>query len=86
MPDDVNDIDCLTALRRLWDYLDEELTEERMEEVRYHLSICEACLPHHDISRRFLEALRRTRDERVASVTLRARVMARLSESGYRPS
>jgi anti-sigma factor (TIGR02949 family) len=83
MPNEVNDIDCLTALQRLWDYLDAELTEERMAEVRHHLAICEMCLPHHDIARRFLDALQRSREERVASVTLRARVVARLTESGY---
>ena len=30
-------IDCRSAVQKLWDYLDEELTPERMDAVREHL-------------------------------------------------
>lgn len=83
MPDEARDIDCLTALRRLWEFLDEELTDERMEEVRHHLAICEDCLPHHDFACRFLAALRHVRESQTAPVTLRTRLMVRLSEVGF---
>ncbi len=83
MPEHAQEIDCLTAVRQLWDYLDEELSEERMAAVRHHLARCERCLPHHDFSRRFLEALHETRKERVMPPELRLRVMERLTEAGF---
>ena len=83
MHNDVHDIDCPSALKQLWDYLDHELTDERMAEVGKHLTSCQRCLPHHDFARRFLDALRSTREEKLAPVELRATVMRKLSESGY---
>ena len=83
MPNEARDIDCLTALRQLWDFLDEELTEERMDEVRHHLALCEDCLPHHDFACRFLDALRRSREAQAAPATLRARLLVRLTQSGF---
>jgi anti-sigma factor RsiW len=62
MPD-VPDIDCLTAVRQLWDFLDDELTDERMAMVRQHLAQCRRCLPHHDFAKLFLQAVRATREE-----------------------
>jgi len=83
MPNDTRDIDCLTAVRQLWDYLDEELTDQRMDTVRRHLVRCERCLPHHDFARHFLDAVRATRDERLMPAELRARVMQLLAEAGF---
>ncbi len=39
-------IDCVTAVRRLWDYLDARLPSLRREEVEAHLAACAACPPH----------------------------------------
>jgi predicted anti-sigma-YlaC factor YlaD len=39
-------IDCETAMRRLWDYLDERLANISRAEVDAHLSACEACRSH----------------------------------------
>jgi hypothetical protein len=39
-PDNVRAIDCQTAVRQLWDYLDEELDDQRMGEVKRHLDSC----------------------------------------------
>jgi anti-sigma factor (TIGR02949 family) len=82
-PNDVPEIDCLTAVRQLWDYLDQELTEDRMAMVRKHLASCERCLPHHDFGKRFLEALRATRAEQLMPPEVKARVMELLAEAGY---
>jgi anti-sigma factor (TIGR02949 family) len=81
--EDVPDIDCSTAVRQLWDYLDQELTEERMAMVRQHLQTCDHCLPHHEFGRRFLEALRATREEQLMPPEVKARVMELLAEAGY---
>ena len=79
------DIDCRTAVQKLWDYLDEELTPERMDEVRRHLERCGKCLPHHEYGRAFLAALASAReDEARAPETLRHRVMESLRAAGFR--
>jgi anti-sigma factor (TIGR02949 family) len=86
MANDVRDIDCHSALKQIWDFLDLELTQERMAEVRKHLTTCQHCLPHHDFARRFLDALQATREGKVTPVELRASVMRQLADSGYSPS
>jgi len=49
-------IDCVTAVRRLWDYLDGRLSVVAREEVEAHLAICEKCPPHF----MFAERMKRT--------------------------
>jgi anti-sigma factor (TIGR02949 family) len=85
MPDErgVPEIDCRAAVTQLWDYLDQELTPDRLEMVRRHLESCERCLPHHDFGKRFLAALKAVRHERVMSSEVRGRVMAKLAEEGF---
>jgi mycothiol system anti-sigma-R factor len=83
MTDCPREIDCRTAVQQLWDYLDEELTPERMDEVRHHLERCARCLPHHDYARVFLAALAAAREggPRAPDV-LRRRVMESLRAAG----
>ncbi len=84
MTSETPDIDCAEFMRRLWDYLDEELTEESVAEVRRHLERCPECVPHHDFARRFLQALAASRDAGVkAPDALRARVTTSLREAGF---
>ena len=83
MPNAVPDIDCLTAIRQLWDYLDEELTPDREAMVRQHLQKCARCLPHHDFGRQFLDAVRATREERLMPAEVKARVMEMLAGAGF---
>lgn len=83
MTDCNREIDCRTAVQQLWDYLDEELTPERMDAVRQHLERCGRCLPHHDYARVFLAALAAAREgEARAPDTLRLRVMESLRAAG----
>jgi anti-sigma factor RsiW len=44
-------IDCETAVRRLWDYLDGRLASGKQEEVEAHLAVCEYCPPHFSFAR-----------------------------------
>jgi len=84
MTDCNRDIDCRTAVQKLWDYLDDELTPERMEEVRRHLERCGDCLPHHEYGRVFLAALSSARQSDAhASEGLRRRVMESLRAAGF---
>ena len=84
MTDCNRDIDCRSAVEQLWDYLDEELTPERMDDVRRHLERCGDCLPHHDFGRAFLAALASAREgEARAPETLRRRVLETLRAAGF---
>jgi len=84
MTDCNREIDCRTAVQQLWDYLDEELTPERMDEVRRHLERCGSCLPHHDYARVFLAALSSAREgDARAPEALRHRVMENLRAAGF---
>lgn len=50
-------IDCLTAVRRLWDYLDGRLTPIAHDEVEAHLATCELCPPHFLFAERMKRSL-----------------------------
>jgi anti-sigma factor (TIGR02949 family) len=82
-PDNVRAIDCQTAVRQLWDYLDEELDDQRMGEVKRHLDSCNHCLPHAEFGRRFMEALGRARERHAMPPEVRSQVMASLSAAGF---
>lgn len=84
MTDCNRDMDCRTAVQQLWDYLDEELTPERMDDVRHHLERCKSCLPHHDYARVFLAALAQAREGQArAPEGLRRSVMDNLRAAGF---
>ena len=78
-------VDCAAALRQLWDYLDGELTPDRMDAVRRHLESCKDCFPHAGFSKALLgelQALRPT--ERAAPSQVKARVMDALKAAGLK--
>lgn len=76
-------LDCQAAMRQLWDYLDGELSDERMAAVRAHLSVCARCYPHYEFERAFLSAVAATRRGQQASGTLRERVLSALQDIGW---
>ena len=76
-------VDCVTALRQLWDFLDEELTPERLEAIRRHIDICSRCFPSYDFEKTFLEAIAATRPECRAPERLKDRVEAALRDAGF---
>lgn len=75
-------LNCRAAMAQLWDYLDEELTEDRMEAVKEHLSACRSCLPHEEFAKAFLDAIGSCRPEGEMPAEVRARVMRRLRDEG----
>jgi anti-sigma factor (TIGR02949 family) len=83
MPDNIREIDCRTAVRQLWDYLDEELDDQRVDEVRQHLETCKHCLPHADFGERFLQALNGARQRHLMPTAVRSQVMAALAQAGF---
>ena len=76
-------VDCLTALRELWDFLDGELTPERIEAIRGHIRICARCFPHYEFEKTFLEAIAATKPDCSAPDRLKSRVAAALKDAGY---
>ena len=78
-------LDCQAAMRQLWDYLDGELSAERMEAMRAHLAVCARCYPHYDFERAFLDAVAATRRAHAAPGVLRERVMSALKTAGWTP-
>jgi anti-sigma factor (TIGR02949 family) len=69
-------------MRQLFDYLDGELTGERMAAVRDHARACRSCYPHYDFEKLLLETLGELREKSPAPGELRARVMAALEKDG----
>ena len=76
-------VDCSAAMRQLWDYLDQELSDERMVAVRHHLEACQGCWPHYDFDKTFLEALARARESYRCPDEVRANVMDTLRSAGF---
>ena len=76
-------VDCAAALRQLWDYLDGELTPERVAQLRAHLEGCRRCHPHLDFERAFLAALSEQREDCACPGELKRRVMDSLRGAGY---
>ena len=83
MPDEIRAIDCDMAIQKLWDYLDEELDDQRMAEVRRHLEECSECLPHAEFGEKFLSALNKVRERHLMPVEARAQIMAALAGEGF---
>lgn len=74
-------IDCATAVRRLWDYLDARLSSVARDEVEAHLATCEKCPPHFAFAERMKASLARTAMPAISNEEehhLRGRVRAAL--------
>jgi hypothetical protein len=50
-------LDCEAVMKQLWDYLDQELTPDRMQLIEAHVHLCERCSPQVAFERSFLRAL-----------------------------
>jgi anti-sigma factor RsiW len=79
-------IDCDTAVRRLWDYLDAELDPVRAAEVEAHLAECLECPPHFAFATTFLKALAAARRADAPVSALRTGVIDALAREGFRRS
>ena len=75
--------DCNSVMRRLWDYLDGELTEHRMAAIREHLAVCSRCQPQAAFERSFLAAMAHARRDHSSPRSLSERVQAALRGQGY---
>jgi mycothiol system anti-sigma-R factor len=76
-------MECVEVLKRLWEYLDQELASEEAEAVGAHLSHCAGCYPSFSCDRAFLELLARQRAGCPAPPTLVARVRSCLRSHSW---
>jgi anti-sigma factor RsiW len=73
-------IDCETAVRRLWDFVDGRLPVGARLEVEAHLGSCPDCPPHFAFAREMRSAVAATKARVGPDETqLRARVRAALA-------
>lgn len=77
-------IDCRTAVSRLWDFLDRELDVVRLAEVEAHVALCARCSEHFGFARDFLAVVARSWQSIPDTARLRSHVMSTLSKQGYR--
>jgi anti-sigma factor (TIGR02949 family) len=77
-------LDCDTVMRQLWDFLDGELTPERIAQIEAHIAMCERCAPHVAFERSFKAALRASAAVAVDTRALGDRVRAALYAEGFR--
>ena len=75
-------LDCEAVMQQLWDYLDEELSPERMTAIRDHLAVCARCYPQYEFERAFLTALDQAQQQHSDPGRLRARVASALRAEG----
>jgi anti-sigma factor RsiW len=78
-------IDCVTAVRRLWDYLDGRLSSAAHEEVEAHLATCAKCPPHFAFAERMKASLAAAAVPAISDheeASLRARVRSALARAG----
>lgn len=75
-------LDCESVMRQLWDYLDGELTAERMEQIRGHVDLCRRCYPQYEFERSFLDMLATRRRMHSNPERLRSQLLAALRERG----
>lgn len=77
-------ITCDEVMRQLWDFLDGELTPDRMLAIEAHLATCERCLPHVQFERAFLDAVARVmRQNPVPAHGMAHRVREALRGEGF---
>ena len=78
-------LDCDGVIRRLWDYLEGDLSRERTIELAAHLAVCQRCHPQIAFEQVFLTVLASARSPGRPAGALRRRVMAMLEAEGLRP-
>ncbi len=75
-------IDCRSAMRELWDYLDDELPPARTQQIREHLATCTGCSAHVEFCRAFLAQIDMTPVAASELGALRERVQIALQRDG----
>lgn len=72
--EDVEELSCEEAVQRVYEFLDDELTEAEAREVRCHVEQCKRCYPMYNWEKMFLEFVRGRADREERNPALRQRV------------
>ena len=75
--------ECLEMLKHVWDYLDDQLTDEKTDQLRAHLAACRGCFEYKTFQENFLDAVSTLRDRPGAPPELREKVLASLRQEGF---
>lgn len=67
-------VDCGAVIRELWDWLDGELSPERLDAIRRHLAACHGCERHVAFARAFLDRVQAAPPTDAGVDALRARI------------
>lgn len=76
-------IDCETAVRALYDYLDGRLPTATMRIVQGHIETCKACAGHFAFARRVLDLVPAALPLGGDAGALRARIVSSLKAEGF---
>jgi anti-sigma factor (TIGR02949 family) len=76
-------LDCKSVMRQLWDFLDGELTADKMDAIREHLSMCARCQPQSEFAQSFLTAMSQARREHSNPGGLATKVRDALHVKGF---
>ena len=79
-------MDCDDCVKKLYAFLDTELSEEDIKSVRSHLDGCDDCDDNFVFEARFLEQLRDCCTSDVAPAELRQRVILKLRHDAPPPT
>ena len=75
---------CVEVQKRLWEYLDEELSENDAQRTGWHLAGCRECGGHAAWGRRLLDRIAAVRPEYGALTPMRNRISSVLAALGDR--
>lgn len=79
----VHVLDCDELVAQLWDYLDSELSPERVRAVEAHLAECSQCTGHVAFERTVRAAIKSARADAIDAERLAERVRRALRTAGY---
>jgi len=77
-PGDGNDY-CELVVHRMHQFLDNELDEATVDDIRAHLAACEPCLHRYDVEQAVRTLLRKCCTSEVAPASLRTRIVTQLT-------
>ena len=76
-------IDCETAARALYDFLDGRLPHATMQAVQAHVDTCTTCASHYRFARRVLDLIPAAVPLAGESHALRLKIVESLKAEGY---
>ena len=80
----IESIDCEEVMKKLWDYLDGELSPTKMQTIAAHIAMCARCYPQYQFERAFLEAIATAHRGVAAPAGMRERLITSLQEAGLK--